>query len=114
MLATVYIYGHLVAATFSLAMALAFAVSALRVPGARGDWWTTLIFVLTASTGIAEMLGALSPSLVLARALLALEGVLILFVSVGFHAQFAAERLHADRPPPSSARAVVYCGVAAA
>ncbi|MGZ3440141.1 MAG: serine/threonine-protein kinase [Polyangia bacterium] len=90
-LATIYNYGHLVAATFSLAMALAFAVSALRVPGARGDWWTTLTFLLTASTGIVEMSLALSPSLSLARALLAFEGALILFVAVGFHAQFAAE-----------------------
>jgi hypothetical protein len=90
-LATVYNYGHLVAATFSLAMALAFAVSALRVPGARGDWWTTLTFLLTASTGIVEMYLALSPSLPLARMLIALEGVLILFVAVGFHAQFASE-----------------------
>jgi hypothetical protein len=90
-LATIYNYGHLVAATFSLAMALAFAVSALRVPGARGDWWTTLIFTLTASTGLVEMSLSLSPSLGMARALLALEGALILLVAVGFHAQFAAE-----------------------
>ena len=90
-LATLYNYGHLVAATFSVAMALAFAVSALRVPGARGDWWTTLTFVLTASTGIIEMYLAQSPSLPLARALLAVEGCLILFIAVGFHAQYATD-----------------------
>ena len=91
MLATIYIYGHLVAATFSLATALAFALSALRVPGARGDWWTALIFMVTASTGIVEMYLALSPTLLLARVLLALEGCLILFVAVAFHAQFARD-----------------------
>ena len=89
--AAVYIYGHLVAATFSLAMVLAFAVSALSVPGARSDGWTSATFVLTGSTGIVEMLLAMSPSLDLARALVALEGLLILYVGVAFHVQFAAE-----------------------
>ena len=90
-LASIYIYGHLVAATFSLAMVLAFAVSALSVPGARSDWWTCFTFVLTGSTGIAEMLLALSPSLEMARALIALEGFLICYVGIAFHVQFAAE-----------------------
>ncbi|HEY2745595.1 MAG TPA: serine/threonine-protein kinase [Polyangia bacterium] len=93
LLAAIYIYGHLVAATFSLAMALAFAVSALRVPGARADWWTAFLFLLTASTGTVEMLLALRPSLELARALIAAEGLLIFFVGVSFHAQFGAEVL---------------------
>ena len=97
MLATIYIYGHLVAATFSLAMVLAFAVSALSVPGARSDWWTCVTFLITGSTGVVEMLLALSPSLDLARALVALEGLLILYVCVAFHAQFAAEVFSPER-----------------
>jgi len=90
-LASIYIYGHLVAATFSLAMVLAFAVSALSVPGARSDWWTSFTFVLTGSAGIVEMMLAQSPSLDLARAQIAVEGALILYVAVAFHAQFAGE-----------------------
>ena len=108
MLAEVYIYGHLVAATFSLAMVLAFAVSALSVPGARSDGWTTITFVLTGSTGIVEMLLALSPSLDLARALVALEGLLILYVTVAFHVQFAGDVFPPERQRRHRIAVLVY------
>ncbi len=107
-LAEFYIYGHLVAATFSLAMVLAFAVSALSVPGARSDGWTTITFLLTGSTGIVEMLLVKSPSLDLARALIALEGLLILYVSVAFHVQFAAEVFPPERQRRHRIGVLVY------
>jgi tRNA A-37 threonylcarbamoyl transferase component Bud32 len=95
-LATVYIYGHLVAATVSVAMGFAFAVSALRVPGVRKDWWTVALFTLTATTAIAEMQLALTGSLFWGRALLAAEGVLICFSVIAFHAQHADDVLPAQ------------------
>ena len=48
------------------------------------------MFTLTASTAIAEMELATAPSVGLGRTLLALEGILLLFVAVSVHAQYAA------------------------
>ena len=91
MLASIYLHGHLVAATFSLAMALAFAVSMARVPGARADLWYVVTFLLTASCALAEMWVAYRPTLAPARAQLCLEAILLFFITPAFHAQYAHE-----------------------
>ncbi len=90
MFASIYIYGHLVVAAASLMIGFAFAVSALRLPRSRADWWYSLTFALTAATALAEMTLAYEPTILRARLYLALIGILVFFSCVGFHAQYAA------------------------
>jgi hypothetical protein len=91
MFASVYTYGHLVLAAFSLTMAFAFALSALRVPNARADWWYVLTFLLTATAGVTEMALSMAPTLQWARAYIVSLAIMILFLGVGFHAQYGTD-----------------------
>jgi tRNA A-37 threonylcarbamoyl transferase component Bud32 len=90
-IAAFYVYGHLMMAAFSLAMAMAFAVSAARLPDHRRDAWSAGACALTAAVSLVEMGLALRPSLALARSYVALAGLLLLFVCIVFHAQYAAD-----------------------
>ena len=86
-----YAYGHLVTAAFSLAMAVAFAVLAWRVPAYRADIAYAISALLCALTGFAAMLLALSPSLGRARALFAVAIALYVSVPILWHVQFAGD-----------------------
>ncbi|HEX4462379.1 MAG TPA: serine/threonine-protein kinase [Polyangia bacterium] len=90
MFASIYIFGHLVVAAASLMIALAFAVSAVRVPRSRADLWYSLTFALTAAIALVEMTLTHEPTIVRARIYLALIGILVFFSCVAFHAQYAA------------------------
>src|SRR5438067_2102120 len=93
MFAALYINGHLFTAAVSLAMALAFALSALRVPGARSDFWFSTIFTLTGSGALVEMALATRPSLWWARGYFGLMVILYLAIVVGLHDTYAPDVL---------------------
>jgi hypothetical protein len=89
--ASLYIHGHLIVAAISLTMAVAYAISGWRVPGARNDFWFTLTFLITASVCGIEMALATHGSLGIARAYLATMAFLLFFLAVGFHAQYGRD-----------------------
>jgi hypothetical protein len=93
MFAAVYTYGHLLMAAFSLSMALAFFISATRVPNARSDGWWALVFVLTASGGLLEMVMSVAPSLIAARAYVALVVALFVVVTWAAYRVYGLEML---------------------
>ncbi|HZS41314.1 MAG TPA: serine/threonine-protein kinase [Polyangia bacterium] len=93
MFAALYVNGHLFTAAFSLAMALAFALSALRVPGARSDFWFSSIFTLTGSGALVEMLLVTHPSLWWARGYLGLMIILYLTIVIGLHDTYGPDVL---------------------
>jgi hypothetical protein len=90
-MADAYAYGHLTTAAFSLAMAVAFAVLAWRVPTYRADFAYAISALLCAGTGLAAMLLALSPSLGRARALFSIAVALYVSIPILWHTQFAGE-----------------------
>jgi tRNA A-37 threonylcarbamoyl transferase component Bud32 len=87
--ANLYAYGHLPALAFSLSVAMACAVVALRIPGARRDLALSLVYLYTAVTTGVEMLLALRPSVWAGRAYLASGGVVFLSLVVTFHLHYA-------------------------
>jgi serine/threonine protein kinase len=89
--ATLYINGHLVTAAFAAAMALAFAMSAARVPDHRSDLWFTVAFLCTGTAGIIEMTLCVMPSLLLARTHLVAGASVLLSVCIGCHAQYVSD-----------------------
>jgi hypothetical protein len=108
-----YTNGHLVTSAFSVAMALAFAISAARVPNQRQDLWFSGTFLLTASAGLVEMGLATHPSLGLARADLALIAGLLGVVCIGFHAQYAGDALTPARRRQHRRWVIVYAAASA-
>jgi hypothetical protein len=95
--AAFYTYGHLLTVAFSLTMALAFAVSALRVPNMKDDFWNAATYTATMLAGIVEMWLALEPSALGARTYFSVVALLYMIVTVGFHAQYAKLALPPDR-----------------
>jgi serine/threonine protein kinase len=93
----VYAYGHLLGIAFSLAVALACAAVALRIPAARKDLGLSLVYLLIAATGAVEMTLALRPSLWIGRAYLMYGGTVFLGLVVTFHHHYANEVLPAPR-----------------
>jgi hypothetical protein len=91
MFAALYVNGHLVTIAFSLTMALAFAVSAARIPGQVGDLWMVLGFLVTTSLGAVEMLMCFKSSLALARTHLVLGGVLLFIVAMGIYLRYGSD-----------------------
>jgi tRNA A-37 threonylcarbamoyl transferase component Bud32 len=91
MFATLYVKGHLVTVAFAVSMAVAFAVTALRVPGQRDDWWLVGGFLVTASLGVVEMALCLQPGQALARAHLVLGGGLLFFVAMGIFLRYRGD-----------------------
>ena len=91
MLAQVYTYGHLVAAAFSLAVAMGFYVTATRLGDRRADRsLPAILYVLFAVVGVAAIVPAAQPSIVAARAYLSLSGGLYAFCAIAFHFSYGA------------------------
>jgi hypothetical protein len=95
-----YAYGHLVTSAFSMTIAAAFAVLALRVRALRADLAYAAVALLCTATGLAAMLLALRPALGHARLLFGIAIALYASVPVLWHIQFAADVL----PPPARRR----------
>jgi hypothetical protein len=72
-------------------MAVAYAISAMRVPGHRKDFWFTLTFVLTGTVCCLEIALATHGALAIARACLAGQAFLLFFLAIAFHAQYQAD-----------------------
>src|SRR5262245_20493103 len=91
MFAALYVNGHLVTIAFSLTMALAFLVSALRIQGQRDDFWMVFGFLCYISLGIVEMVLRLTPSLPAARAHLVFGGALLFLVAMGVYLRYGRD-----------------------
>jgi uncharacterized membrane protein YhaH (DUF805 family) len=92
--AVIYTYGHLVMAAFSLAMALAFFVAAVRVPAwRRHDAAYSVVFLLTTLGGFVEMTLVLQPSVVWGRLYIGTMALLLYVLTVALHVQHAKNAL---------------------
>lgn len=92
-----YLYGHLLTIAFSVLMSLAFAMMARRL--FPRDWGHALIFLATASAGVAEMAQAAAPTLLGGRLLFAAYDAMFVLVTVVLHAEYAGDAL-----PPARRR----------
>ncbi|HUS67496.1 MAG TPA: serine/threonine-protein kinase [Kofleriaceae bacterium] len=86
-----YTYGHLGPIVFSVAMAIAFAAFASRVPAFRADFFYALSALLCAATGMAAMSLALHATVERGRLLFSAAVALYVSVPVLWHMQFAAD-----------------------